>query len=121
MLSVYRKILILFSMLLAKGSNASVMTLGTVASNITANFTALTQLITSFGYVAGVTCMIIAIFQFKQHKENPTQTPLSKPMMIMAMSTALIFLPSITEVANGTFFGSNGGTVAGPNGYIVGV
>jgi intracellular multiplication protein IcmD len=102
-------------------SFANVMTLGTVASNITANFVALTQLITSFGYVAGVMCMVIAIFQFKQHKENPSQTPLSKPMMILAMATALIFLPSITEIANGTFFGTNGGIVAGPNGYIVGV
>ena len=121
MRSIFFNVLIVLSIFLFNICHANVMSIGTVASNITANFTALTQLITSFGYVAGVFCMVIAIFQFKQHKENPSQVPLSKPMIILAMATALIFLPSITEMANGTFFGVNGGVVSGPNGYIIGV
>lgn len=95
-------------------------TIGTVAANITGTFTNVTKLLTSAGYVGGVMCMIMAIFQFKQHKENPTQVPLSKPMMILAMGTALIFMPTITDVASATFFGSSGGTSAGPTGSVIG-
>lgn len=98
----------------------SAQTIGTVAANITSTFSNVTKLLTSAGYVGGVTFLIVAIFQFKQHKENPTQTPLSKPMMILAMGSALIFIPTITEIASGTFFGSSGGQSAGPGGTIIG-
>lgn len=121
MLSIMLKLFMALSFLMSMRCHAELISLGTVAGNITGNFLALSQLITSFGYVAGIMCMVISIFQFKQHKENPSQTPLSKPMVILGMATALIFLPSITEIANVTLFGSNGGIASGPNGYIVGV
>ena len=93
-------------------------TIGTVASNITSTFGSVTKLLTATAYVGGVMFFAVAIFQFKAHKENPTQIPLSKPMVTLAMATALIFLPTITNIASGTFFGSKGST-AGPSGVIL--
>jgi len=96
------------------------LTLGDLANNITNSFASITKLITAGAYVGGITFFVVAIFQFKQHKENPTQVPLSKPMMILFMSTALIFLPEFVNSVNYTVFGDNG-TVARPQGFLPGV
>ena len=98
----------------------SAQTIGTVASNIYSTFGNITALLTGAGYVGGVMLLVVAIFQFKQHKENPTQVPLSKPMMLLAMGTALIFIPTITDIASQTFFGETG-TAAGPTGTTIGM
>ena len=95
-------------------------TIGDVAKNIYATFTDITKLLTGASYVGGTMLMGTAIFLFKQHKDNPTQTPLSKPMMLLAMGTALIFLPTITDIASATYFGKTGGDAAGPTGTIIG-
>jgi len=115
------KFLLLVSGLLCTSMAAwSLQNIGTISSIIYSNFNNVTKLLTSAGYVGGVMLMVIAIFQFKQHKENPTQVPLSKPMMLLAMGTALIFIPTITEIASATFFGSSGGSSAGTTGVIIG-
>ena len=82
-------------------------TIGTVAKNITNSIMGLTKLVTAGAYVGGTTMFLIAIFQFRQHKENPTQVPLSKPMMFLAIAGALLFLPSLIAVTGSTIFGSN--------------
>jgi hypothetical protein len=37
----------------------------------------------------------IAIIHFKQHKDNPTQTPISNPISLVFIAAALLFLPTI--------------------------
>lgn len=94
--------------------------IGTLAENITQSFESITKLLTAGAYVGGITFFIVAIFQFKQYKENPSQVPLSKPMMILAMSSALIFLPEFVNSVSVTIFGNNG-AVASPGGFLPGV
>ena len=79
--------------------------IGAVASNITSNIQALTQLISAGAYLGGTAMFLIAVFQFRQHKENPTQVPLSKPMMFLAIAGALLFLPTLITVTGATIFG----------------
>ncbi|NDH08130.1 MAG: type IV secretion protein IcmD, partial [Gammaproteobacteria bacterium] len=43
-----------------------------------------------------------------------------KPMMLLAIGAALIFLPTITDTASATLFGKSGGTSSGPSGAIIG-
>jgi hypothetical protein len=38
------------------------------------------------------------IVEFKAHKDNPTQTPISKPIALLFVGAALIFLPSVFSV-----------------------
>ena len=114
------KFLLIVSGLLCISIAAWSDNIGTISATIYSNFTNVTKLITSASYVAGVSLMVVSLFQFKQHKENPTQVPLSKPMMLLAMGTALIFIPTITDIASATFFGSEGGSSAGPSGVVVG-
>ncbi len=96
----------------AQGKN-----IGTVASNIRGTISAVTKLITATAYVGGSAMFLIAVFQFRQHKENPTQTPLSKPMMFLAIAAALLFFPSLINVTGGTLFGATAKT-AGASGWL---
>ena len=68
-------------------------TVGTIASKITESFTNIGKLIFSIAYVAGLGFGVAAIFKFKQHKDNPTQVPIGTPIALIAMSSALVFLP----------------------------
>ena len=90
--------------------------LGKVASNITKSITNLTKLVTAGAYVGGTAMFLVAVFQFRQHKENPTQTPLSKPMMFLAIAAALLFFPSLIKVTGATIFGASA-SIAGPGGF----
>jgi hypothetical protein len=81
-----------------------------IAAKITSNIKNVTKLITAGAYVTGAAMFFVAIFQFRQHKENPTQTPLSKPMMFMAIAAALLFFPTLIKVTEATIFGSSAKT-----------
>lgn len=86
---------------------ASSQTLGTVAQNVTNTMTSVTSLITAASYVAGVGFALMGLFKFKAHKDSPQQVPLSQPIVLLAISAGLIFLPSIVSTAGSTIFGSS--------------
>lgn len=85
--------------------------LGDVASNVTGNLTNVAKLITAASYVAGVGFALMGMLKFKAHKDNPTQVPLSQPIVLMIIAAALIFLPSLIGSAGQTVWG--GGQQAG--------
>ena len=91
------------------------MTIGSMASQITDSFTALTKLITAGSYLAGLGFSIGAIMKFKQHKDNPQQTPIGQPIGLLFIAVALLFLPNIIPALGNTAF-SQGGSTAGPEG-----
>lgn len=97
---------------------AANQTLGSIAGNITKNFSSLTQLITACSYIAGIGFAVGAIIKFKQHKDNPTQVTIGTPIALIFVAAALLFLPSILNVTSATLFGSGGGTVAGASGTV---
>jgi len=49
-----------------------------------------------------------AIAKFKQHKDNPTQIPIGTPIALLFIGAALLFLPTILQIAGGTIFGDGG-------------
>lgn len=89
--------------------------LGSVASNVTSTFTEIAQLITAASYIAGLGFAVGSILKFKAHKDNPQQITVGVPIALMFVAAALIFLPSMFEVAGNTLFGS-GGVSAGVTG-----
>jgi intracellular multiplication protein IcmD len=97
----------------------SSLTLGGMASSITGSFTSLTKLITAASYLAGLAFAIGAIMKFKQHKDNPTQITIGTPVALVFIAAALLFLPSILDVAGATMF-SGSATTAGPTGSVYG-
>jgi intracellular multiplication protein IcmD len=122
-LNCYKNILWIvgvFFLMFASESAIAGMDLGNVASSITSSFTGLTKLITAGSYLAGLAFSIGAIMKFKQHKDNPTQIPIGTPIALVFIAAALLFLPTILDVAGNTMFGPGGGKTAGPMGTVFG-
>src|SRR5688572_11849261 len=82
--------------------------IGAIAANITTNLEQVAYLITAASYVSGMAFAVGAIAKFKQHKDNPTQIPLSTPIVLLFVGIALIFAPSIFQAGGGTLFGTKG-------------
>jgi len=96
---------------------SSSLTLGSMASTITQSFTGLTKLITGGSYVAGLGFAVGAIIKFKAHKDNPTQITIGVPVSLTAIAAALLFLPTVLNMAGDTMFGS-GAQTSGPTGSV---
>lgn len=72
--------------------------LSSIVTTVTANFDDLADLLTAASYVAGTAYAAASILKFKSHKDNPTQIPLGTPIALVAVSAALLFLPTIETV-----------------------
>ncbi len=120
-LTVSKKFLFMLSVILGIffTISANAMTLGTMASTITGSFTQLTKLITATSYLGGIAFFIGAIMKFKQHKDSPTQIQIGQPIGLTFIGAALLFLPTMLDIAGSTMFGSGGGSVAGPLGVTI--
>lgn len=94
---------------------AAAQTLGQIATTVTTSFGAVAQLITAGAYVAGLGFALASILKFKQHKDNPTQIPIGTPIALLFIAAALIFLPTVFNIAGQTVFGS-GATYGGVTG-----
>lgn len=86
--------------------------LATISGRVQSNVLSVVKLLIVLSYCAGVGFAMAGVLQFKAHKDNPQQTPLSKPMVYLAVAAFLLFLPSLMGTAGSTIFGSN----AGPTG-----
>ncbi|TAK74366.1 MAG: type IV secretion protein IcmD [Gammaproteobacteria bacterium] len=82
--------------------------IGSVATQVTTNISAIAKLVTAAAYVAGMAFAVTGIVKFKQHKDQPTQYPISTPIAFIFIGAALIFVPSIFSVSGHTLFGSSG-------------
>ena len=91
-------------LLFASGSPTNVSEL---ASSLKTQFNAVTMLISVGSYVAGVGFALAGILQFKAHKDNPQQIPLSKPIVLIAVASCLLFLPTIINIAGKSMFGED--------------
>jgi intracellular multiplication protein IcmD len=79
-----------------------------VATKVTTQATAIVKLLNVAAYVAGVGFALAGVLQFKAHKENPQQVPLSKPVVMIVVSACLLFLPSVLDIAGASLFGGEG-------------
>ena len=83
-----------------------------IANTITGSFESIGKLMVATAYLAGFGLTIAAIFKFKQHKDNPQQTPMGIPITMLLVGIALIFLPNIISPAGTSIFGT-GATTGG--------
>ena len=108
---IFQNIIAIFALLLlfseaayaAAGGNVS---LGDIATNIMESFQNLGKLMLAIAYLSGFSFTISSIFKFKQHKDNPTQIPVSTPLALLIVGIMLIFLPGIIEPTGYTIFGT---------------
>jgi intracellular multiplication protein IcmD len=82
--------------------------IGAVAATAKSNLGAIAEFITAASYVAGMAFAVGAIAKFKAHKDNPTQVPISMPIVFLFVAAALIFAPMVFRSVGGTLYGSSG-------------
>lgn len=79
-----------------------------IANSVKTQATSIATLMNVAAYVAGVGFALAGVLQFKAHKDNPQSTPLSKPIVMIVVAAALLFLPTVMNIAGQSIFGSSG-------------
>jgi hypothetical protein len=92
----------------ALANGGGVTDANTLVSHITTASKGFTDLISLLGYVGGSGLSVAGIFKLKQHVDNPGQTPLKDGVMRLAAGGALLSLPFITSVMQGSVNEGNG-------------
>ena len=93
----------------AKKAGSSDGTLSATVTSLTAFFKELGPLIGSIAMVAGLIFFVASVFTFKQHRDNPTQVPIGKPITQMCISVVLMFMGQIIQPLGATFGWTNDG------------
>ena len=57
--------------------------------------------------LAGVGCLIAAVFKMKQVKDNPTQIPVSTPIALLAVAALFLAIPGLYKPVGQTLFGES--------------
>tara|TARA_B100001115_G_C15822246_1_gene408946 strand:- start:1023 stop:1445 length:423 start_codon:yes stop_codon:yes gene_type:complete len=82
-------------------------TLGQVLCNIKMNtFQGIFKLIFAISYVTGIFMIVAAVFKLKQVKDNPTQIPVSTPIVLFLCAALMLYLPELIVPAGESIFGS---------------
>lgn len=80
------------------------------ASGLKGFLDTLPGLIGSLALVAGLILFVGGIFTFKQHRDNPTQVPIGKPITQLCLSIVLIFMGNLLAPIASTLFGVDDAT-----------
>lgn len=67
-------------------------------------FTLVKDLMIIVAFVCGMVFSFIGLLKFKAHKEAPGQIPLSTPIVLIAVSAGLLFLPTFFELIGSALF-----------------
>jgi hypothetical protein len=94
----------LFALFLLSDVANAAQGLGEVAEHVTGSMEGLAKLLAAASYVAGIGFALAGMMKFKAHKDNPTQVPLSQPMVLLFIAAGLVFLPSVIDTAGETIF-----------------
>jgi intracellular multiplication protein IcmD len=78
--------------------------IGSVATNITANIEGFVFLLTSAAYIAGLGFFFGSVSKLKAYKDNPNQTPLGVPIVMIMIGASLFYLPSFINMVGYTLF-----------------
>lgn len=98
--------IVLLSFCVSSYVYAGDVTIGRIARNIMESFKDLGELMIAMAYLSGFGFTVSAVFKFKQHKDNPTQIPVSTPLALLFVGIVLIFLPGIIKPTGFTIFGT---------------
>ncbi len=80
-------------------------TIGDVAMQASKSINGVQVMIQGACYMAGVALAGGSMFKFKAHKDNPQQTALSVPIVMLAVAAGLLYLPSLMSTAGDSLWG----------------
>lgn len=82
----------------------SKQTVGTVADILRNSMDNVAALIMAVSYVSGIAFSMMGLYKLKTHKDQPTQVPLSQPIVLLVLGACLVFLPSVVKTTGKTLW-----------------
>jgi intracellular multiplication protein IcmD len=96
---MYKKItaylILIFYLLTAQASQS----LGDVSQAALEPLTGLKKIIMAVSLITGIAFLMGAIIQYRDHRKNPIQVPLSKPIVYLILSIVFIAMPYWTQLS----------------------
>lgn len=91
------------------------LTIAAIASNMQSTVSSVANIISNVALVVGLSLVCASFFKLKQHKDQPTQVPISNGVTLLVIGAALTVFPLLLPTANQAAFGSSvtTGTVGG--------
>lgn len=81
-----------------------------IGANVTKTMSSVAKIMQSVALVAGIGFIMASFFKFHQHKQNPTQVPLSQGLAMLVIGAGLVLFPTLIPTAESVITGSTGGT-----------
>lgn len=72
--------------------------LGELSNNLMSPVSGLAKIIHTISYITGGAFIVGSVMQYKQHRENPQQVRLSKPLSWLFLGIILISIPFLTKM-----------------------
>lgn len=81
-----------------------------IGANVTKTMASVAKIMQSVALVAGIGFIMASFFKFHQHKQNPTQVPLSQGLAMLVIGAGLVLFPTLIPTAESVITGSTGST-----------
>ena len=81
-----------------------------MSNNVTTSLSSAAKIMQSIALVAGIGFIMVSFFKFHQHKQNPTQVPLSQGLAMLVIGAALVLLPILIPTTESVITGTTGDT-----------
>jgi hypothetical protein len=89
-----------------------------LATNLKGTAKSVTDILSIISYVVGVGFGIKGALKFKEHNETKGQTPISQPLVLLAVAAFLLSLPTLLIMARDAVLGSGSTGVSIDNGGL---
>jgi amino acid transporter len=76
---------------------------GDVASNLTVASGFFAGMLGSIFYIVGIALVTASIMQYREYKRNPSQTPISRPIILFVCGLVLGLMPVAAQYLNNIF------------------
>ncbi len=75
--------------------------LGDVAGNATGATDLMTSVLSDIFYVIGIAFVVASVVQFREHRDNPSQTPLIRPILLLIIGLVIGTFPLLVKWTTG--------------------
>lgn len=88
-------------------ATTSPITLSGINTNVTKGVGQVASILQDIATVAGIGFIFSSFFKFHQHKQNPTQVPLSQGITLLVIGAALAVFPHLIGTVSKGVFGTS--------------
>lgn len=87
---------------IAHGDQSS-LSIGSASANVMEPLSIFTNGLYNICYILGVGFILGSIIRFREYRQNPSQTPISRPIAILCFGLIFIAVPIIAKLSSSAF------------------